>query len=69
MPKQLVDRIDTQTKLQGSSRSDFVRQAVRKQLALLERWDAITKEARNQYGGSPLSEVEVAELVSKHRNT
>ena len=35
MPKQLVDRIDAQTKRQGSSRSDFVRLAVRKQLAIL----------------------------------
>ncbi|MEI9914430.1 MAG: ribbon-helix-helix domain-containing protein [Candidatus Saccharibacteria bacterium] len=38
MPVKLVQRIDDQTKKQGYSRSDFVRQAVRKQLASMEQW-------------------------------
>jgi len=68
MPKKLVERIDNQTKLQGSNRSDFVRQAVRKQLALLERWDAISQRAQAQYKGEALSETEVADLVRAQRS-
>ena len=39
MPKKLVEQIDAQTKSQGGSRSDFIRQAVRKQLTTLEHWN------------------------------
>jgi len=67
MPKQLVERIDAQTKRQGSSRSDFVRLAVRKQLATLERWESLTSKVRSQYKGKQLSEDEVAEVVRTHR--
>jgi len=67
MPKQLIERIDAQTKLQGSSRSDFVRIAVRKQLASLENWDKLTSKVRSQYKGERLSEDEVAEIVREQR--
>ena len=68
MPRRLVKRIDTQTKLQGSSRSDFIRQAIQRQLVRLERWDGLTQEARRQHKGKPLSKTELAELVRKHRS-
>ena len=67
MPKQLVERIDAQTKRQGSSRSDFVRIAVRKQLATLERWENLTTEVRSKYKGKQLSDKEVAEIVRIQR--
>ena len=67
MPKHLVERIDAQTKRQGSSRSDFVRQAVRKQLVVMDRWDMLTSAVRSQYRGKPLSEVEVAKVVRTSR--
>jgi len=69
MPRQLVKRIDAQTRRQGASRSDFVRQAVSKQLAVLEQWEQLTGKARSQYAGKQLSESEVAGLVSKQRTT
>lgn len=67
MPKKLIERIDDQTKRQGSNRSDFVRIAVRKQLAALEQWDAVTAQARKQYKGERLSEDEVAQIVREQR--
>ena len=67
MPKQLVERIDAQTKRQGSSRSDFVRTAVRKQLATLENWESLTSKVRSQYKGKQLNEDEVAEIVRTQR--
>jgi len=67
MPKQLVERIDAQTKRQGSSRSDFVRQAVRKQLITLERWDNLANKTRSQYKGKEFSDAEVADIVRTER--
>jgi len=67
MPKQLVERIDVQTKRQGSSRSDFVRLAVRKQLAILEQWDSLSNKVRGQYKDKQLSEDEVVEVVRSYR--
>jgi metal-responsive CopG/Arc/MetJ family transcriptional regulator len=67
MPKQLVERIDAQTKRQGSSRSDFVRTAVRKQLATLENWESLASKVRSQYKGKQLDEDEVAEIVRTQR--
>ena len=67
MPKQLVERIDAQTKRQGSSRSDFVRLAVRKQLAILEQWDSLSNKVRSQYNDKRLSEDEVVEVVRSYR--
>lgn len=68
MPKQLVERIDAQTKRQGSSRSDFVRLAVRKQLATLERWESLTIKVRSQYKGKHLSEDDVSKVVRIYRD-
>jgi len=68
MPRQLVKRIDAQTKRQGASRSDFVRQAVSKQLALLEQWEQLTAKVRGQYRGKSMSDTEVAEVVRKQRS-
>lgn len=67
MPKKLIERVDAQTKRQGSSRSDFVRQAIRKQLAILEQWEKLTTQARPQYKGNQLSETQVAEVVRAQR--
>ena len=67
MPEKLIERVDAQTKRQGSSRSDFVRQAVRKQLANLEQWENLTTQARRQYKGKQLSETQVAEVVRAQR--
>lgn len=67
MPKQLVERIDAQTKRQGSSRSDFVRLAVRKQLAILEQWDSLSNKVRSQYKDKQLSEDEVVNVVRSYR--
>jgi len=67
MPKQLVERIDAQTKRQGSSRSDFVRLAVRKQLAILEQWDSLSNKVRSQYKDKQLSEDEVVKVVRSYR--
>lgn len=67
MPRKLVEQIDAQTKRQGSNRSDFVRQAVRKQLSTLERWEKLTNMARSRYKGNSLNAAEVAEIVSSRR--
>lgn len=69
MPSQLVKRIDAQTKRQGASRSDFVRQAVNKQLAILEQWEQLTTRVRGQYADKSMNEAEVAELVREQRTT
>ena len=69
MPSQLVKRIDAQTKRQGASRSDFVRQAVNKQLAILEQWEQLTTKVRSQYAGKSMNETEVAEMVREQRAT
>jgi len=68
MPKRLVERIDAQSKLQGSNRSDFIRQAVNKQLSILERWERLASSVRNDYKGKILSEDEVANIVRSERN-
>jgi metal-responsive CopG/Arc/MetJ family transcriptional regulator len=68
MPKRLVERIDAQTKRQGSTRSDFIRQAVNKQLSVLERWENLTRSIRQDYKGKTLNETEVAEIVRTERN-
>ena len=68
MPKRLVERIDAQTKRQGSTRSDFIRQAVNKQLSVLERWESLSGNVRRQYKGGRLSEAEVADIVRAERN-
>jgi metal-responsive CopG/Arc/MetJ family transcriptional regulator len=68
MPKRLVERIDAQTKRQGSTRSDFIRQAVNKQLSVLERWENLTNNVRREYKGSELSEAEVADIVREERS-
>ena len=67
MPQKLVEQIDAQTKIQGGNRSDFIRQAVRKQLSILERWDNVTNKTRSQYQGKQLSEAEVADIVRNKR--
>jgi len=68
MPEKLVEQIDAQTKAQGGSRSDFIRQAVRKQLSILERWNNLTSKTRNLYKGKQLSEAEVAAIVRTERS-
>ena len=68
MPKKLVEQIDVQTKLQGGSRSDFIRQAIRKQLTTLEQWNNLTIKIRSQYKGRQLSEEEVANTVRSERS-
>ena len=68
MPKKLVEQIDVQTKLQGGSRSDFIRQAVRRQLTTLEQWNNLTIKIRSQYKGIQLSEEEVANTVRSERS-
>lgn len=68
MPPKLVQRIDSQTKKQGYSRSDFIRQAVRKQLSILEQWEDLSGSVRRQYKGKNLSEDEVVKIVSSQRS-
>jgi metal-responsive CopG/Arc/MetJ family transcriptional regulator len=67
MSKKLVERIDAQSKLQGSNRSDFIRQAVNKQLAILERWERLAYNTRHGYKGKKLSESEIADIVRTER--
>jgi len=67
MPADLVKKIDKQAKLQGSNRSDFIRQAVRKQVNILEMWDKAAAAARLDYKGRPITEKEVADLVRAER--
>jgi len=67
MPADLVKKIDKQAKLQGSNRSDFIRQAVRKQVDILEMWDRAATAARRDYKGRPITEKEVADLVRAER--
>lgn len=67
MPAELVKKIDEQSKLSGSNRSDFIRQAVRRQLDILEQWQAVTKAIRADYKGPKLSEEEVADIVRQYR--
>ncbi|HET9174654.1 MAG TPA: ribbon-helix-helix protein, CopG family [Candidatus Saccharimonadales bacterium] len=68
MPKRLVERIDAQTRRQGSTRSDFIRQAVNKQLSILESWEKLTTNTRQEYKGKKLSEDEVADIVRDERS-
>lgn len=68
MPKRLVERIDAQTRSQGSTRSDFIRQAVNKQLSILESWEKLTTNTRQEYKGKKLSEDEVADIVRDERS-
>lgn len=68
MPKRLVERIDAQTRRQGSTRSDFIRQAVNKQLSILESWEKLTTNTRQEYKGKKLSEEEVANIVRDERS-
>ena len=67
MSKKLVERIDAQSKLQGSNRSDFIRQAVNKQLSILERWELLTDNTRRGYKGKKLGESEVTDIVRTER--
>lgn len=67
MPESLVKKIDKQSRSSGSNRSDFIRQAVRKQLAIIEQWQALSKLVRNNYSGEQLSEKQVADIVRKSR--
>ena len=67
MPSELVKKIDAQSKLQASNRSDFIRQAVRKQLSSLERWQKATEAIRRDYNGPTMSEDEVADLIRGER--
>ncbi len=67
MPSDLVKKIDHQAKSQGSNRSDFIRQAVRKQLSALEQWETITKQMRSNYKGPKFSEKQVADVVQRER--
>lgn len=67
MPQKLIEQIDAQTKTRGGNRSDFIRQAVRKQLSILERWDNLTSKTRTEYQGEQLSEAEVANIVRSER--
>lgn len=67
MSDDLVKKIDKQSKLQGSNRSDFIRQAVRKQLTMLEEWQAVTASMRDGYKGAPMTEEQVADTVRDYR--
>lgn len=67
MPDKLVEQIDQHSRLQGSNRSDFIRQAVRKQLTAVEQWQTSTKVIRAEYGGKKLSEKQVADVVRAER--
>ncbi|HLA49078.1 MAG TPA: ribbon-helix-helix domain-containing protein [Candidatus Saccharimonadales bacterium] len=67
MPNDLVKKIDRQAKSQGSNRSDFIRQAVRKQLDVLEMWDKAAAAARRDYKGPVMNEEEVADLIRAER--
>lgn len=67
MPDELVKKIDRQSKLQGSNRSDFIRRAVYEQLNSLEQWQALTKATRNAYKGKTMTGSEVAGIVRADR--
>lgn len=67
MPEELVKELDRQSKLQGSNRSDFIRQAVRRQITLFRQWQDLSIAARSQYSGPRLSESEVSDIVSRSR--
>jgi len=68
MPAELVAKIDRQSRLQGSNRSDFIRQAVYKQLSSLEQWQVLASATRVSYKDKPLTESEVADIVRTARN-
>jgi metal-responsive CopG/Arc/MetJ family transcriptional regulator len=68
MPEELAEQIDEQARRQGSNRSDFIRAAVRKQLDQLQRWQTLTREARQNYTGPRLTEQEVADTVRVQRD-
>lgn len=67
MSAELVKKIDKQAKVTGSNRSDFIRQAVRKQVDVLEMWDKAAEAIRRDYNGPVMTEEEVADLVRKER--
>jgi len=69
MPEDLVKKLDKQSRASSSNRSDFIRQAVRKQLDTLEQWNTVSKAARLDYSGKALSEHQVADIVRKTRAT
>ncbi len=67
MPESLVKKIDKQARLTDGNRSDFIRQAVRKQLAILDQWQILTESSRASYSGKQLNEAEVAAIVRASR--
>jgi len=67
MPAELVKKIDRQSKLQGSNRSDFIRRAVYRQLGVLEQWQALAAATRAGYQGKALTEADVAGIVRADR--
>ena len=67
MPEELVKKVDQQSRLTGSNRSDFIRQAVRKQVSNLELWQQAAIAARTDYSGPDMNESEVADLVRQER--
>lgn len=69
MSADLIKEIDKQAGKQFSNRSDFIRQAVRKQLEALEQWQKLTAAARSNYKGSAKSYEQIAALVRKERKS
>lgn len=67
MPSDLVKKIDEQSKRQANNRSEFIRQAVRKQLSTLEHWQELTESARSDYKGPDMSYEEVADMIHDER--
>lgn len=67
MPEDLIKKLDKQSRASSSNRSDFIRQAVRKQLDTLEQWNTVSKAVRSDYAGKDLSEQQVANIVRETR--
>ncbi len=67
MPEELVKKIDWHSKTLGSNRSDFIRQAVHKQLVVLDQWELLAGVVRADYKGPQLNETQVADLIRADR--
>lgn len=67
MPPKLVKEVDRTARIEGRSRSELVREALRQYLARQDRWEQIFAYGEQAARRSGVSEREVARTVKERR--
>lgn len=67
--KTLLKAIDKIAKREHRSRSELIREAARKYIEKVERWDSIFKYSENILGNKNLSEKDIITEVKKYRRS